>query len=96
MLSVVKLLLKGEVGGQALNSHVNYIADHRKSWKNHGIVLLNLCGNLVLMYISFQTNIAINRFIVTALTSEGSVFQLLWVIDAVAQSSIFQSCTLIG
>ena len=42
MLSVVKLLLKGDVRGRALNSHVNYIADHRKSWKNHGIVLLNL------------------------------------------------------
>ena len=28
MLSVVKLLLKGEVGGCALNSHGNYIDDH--------------------------------------------------------------------
>ena len=45
MLSVVKLLLKGEVGGCALNSHGNYIVDHRKSLKNHGIVLLNFCGN---------------------------------------------------
>ena len=33
MLSVVKLLLKGEVGGCAFNSHGNYIVDHRKSWK---------------------------------------------------------------
>ena len=38
MLSVVKMLLKGEVGGRALNSHGNYIVDHGKSWKNHGIV----------------------------------------------------------
>ena len=38
MLSVVKLLLKGEVGVCALNSHGNYIVDHRKSWKNHGIM----------------------------------------------------------
>ena len=38
MLSVVKMLLKGEAGGHALNSHGNYIVDHRKSWKNHGIV----------------------------------------------------------
>ena len=47
MLSVVKLLLKGEVGGCALNSHGNYIVDCtcRKSWKNHGIVFLNFCGN---------------------------------------------------
>ena len=27
-LSVVKMLLKGEVGGPALNSHGNYIVDH--------------------------------------------------------------------
>ena len=36
MLSVVKMLLKEEVGGSVLNSHGNYIADHGKSWKNHG------------------------------------------------------------
>ena len=45
MLSVVKLLLKGEVGVCALNSQGNYIVDHRKSWKNHEIVFLNFCGN---------------------------------------------------
>ena len=45
MLSVVKMLLKGEVGDCALNSHGNYIVDHGKSWKNHGIVFLNFCGN---------------------------------------------------
>ena len=28
-----------------LNSHGNYIVDHGKSWKNHGIVFLNICGN---------------------------------------------------
>ena len=38
MLSVVKMLLKGEVGGHAFNSHGKYIVDHEKSWKNHGIV----------------------------------------------------------
>ena len=48
MLSVVKMLLKRDVGGRALNSHRNYIADHGKSWKNHGIVLLNFCGNPVI------------------------------------------------
>ena len=31
MLSVVKMLLKGEVGGHALNSHGNYIVD--LTWK---------------------------------------------------------------
>ena len=31
-LSVVKFLLKGEVGICALNSHGNYIVDHGKSW----------------------------------------------------------------
>ena len=38
MLSVVKMLIKGEVGGLALNNHGNYIVDSGKSWKNHGIV----------------------------------------------------------
>ena len=47
MLSVVKILLKGEVGGCALNSHGKYIVDRGKSWKNHGIVFLNFCGNPV-------------------------------------------------
>ena len=32
MLSVVKMLLKGEVGSSTLNSHGNYIIDHGKSW----------------------------------------------------------------
>ena len=39
------MALKGEVGGHALKSHGNYIIDHGKSWENHGIVLLNFCGN---------------------------------------------------
>ena len=30
ILSVVKMLLKGEGGGHALNSHGNYIVDHGK------------------------------------------------------------------
>ena len=32
MLSMGKMLLKGEVGGRELNSHGNYIVDHGKSW----------------------------------------------------------------
>ena len=34
MLCMVKIPLKGEVGGRALilNSHGNYIVDHGKSW----------------------------------------------------------------
>ena len=44
MLCVVKMPLKGEVGGCTLNSHGNYILDHGKSWKNRGIVFLNFCG----------------------------------------------------
>ena len=31
MLGVVKMTLKGEVGGHALNSHGNYIVDDGKS-----------------------------------------------------------------
>ena len=45
ILSGVKMPLKGEVGGHALNSHENYIIYKGKSWKNHGIVFLNFCGN---------------------------------------------------
>ena len=45
MLSVVKMLLKGEFGGHVLNSHGIYIVDCGKSWKNHGIVFFNFCGN---------------------------------------------------
>ena len=48
MLSVVKLLLKGEAGVCALNSHGNYIVDRGKPWKNHGIVFLHFCGNSAL------------------------------------------------
>ena len=44
-LSVVKMPLKGEVGGNALKRHRNYIVDNGKLWKNHGIVVLNVCGN---------------------------------------------------
>ena len=49
-LSMAKMPLKGEVGGHALKSHGNYIVDHGKSWKNHGIVFLNFCGNLDLFF----------------------------------------------
>ena len=38
---------KREFGGRALNSHGNYIVDHGNSWKNHGVVFLNFCGNPV-------------------------------------------------
>ena len=41
ILSMVKLLLKGEIGVCTLNSHGNYIVDHGKSWKNHGLVFLS-------------------------------------------------------
>ena len=60
-LSVVKMLLKGEVGGRALKSHGNYTADQGKSWKNHGIVFLNFCGNPVVRMLIFakkQTKIS--------------------------------------
>ena len=41
MLTVAKMLLKGKVGGHALNSHGNYNVIR----ENHGIVFLNFCGN---------------------------------------------------
>ena len=46
MLSVVKMPLKGGVGGHALNSPGNFIVDHGKSWKNHGIVVYISVGTL--------------------------------------------------
>ena len=46
MLSLVKMLIKGEIGDRAFNSHGNYIVDHGESWKNHGIVFLNFHGTL--------------------------------------------------
>ena len=54
ILSVVKMVLKGKVGCHVLNSHGNYIFDHGKSWKNHGIVFLNFCGNPVFETVNFH------------------------------------------
>ena len=45
MLRVVKMPLRGEVGGYALNNHGNYFVDYGKSLKHHEIVFLNFCGN---------------------------------------------------
>ena len=53
MLRAVKMLLKGEVGGRALNSHRNCFVDLGISWKSHGIVYFNFCGNPVLNFIIF-------------------------------------------
>ena len=66
MLSVVKMLLKGEVGGHALNGHGNYIVDHGKSWKNHGIVFLNFCGNPVLKQMIYLIRMHVNIFLLLA------------------------------
>ena len=44
MLSMLKMLLKGEVGGHALNSHGNYIVDHGKIME---LCFLHFCGNPV-------------------------------------------------
>ena len=72
ILSAVKVPLKGEVVCHALNSHGNYIVDHRKSW--------NLC-----FWISVGTLQEVNTeianckqyFIWTILSSEKRVFTLL-------------------
>ena len=45
MLCMMQMPLKGEVGGSALNSQGKYILEHGRSWKNHGIVILNFGGN---------------------------------------------------
>ena len=55
MPSMVKMPPKGEVGGHALNSHGNNIADQGKSWKNRGIVFLNILWEpCVTLYISIS------------------------------------------
>ena len=54
MFCIVKMSLKGEVGGCALNSHGNYIVDHGKSWKYHGILFLNFCGNPEIMTAAYD------------------------------------------
>ena len=47
MLCMVKMPLKGEVGGQALNSHGNYIVDHGKSME---LCFLISVGTLFTVY----------------------------------------------
>ena len=39
------LLLLHSAFKRGLSTHGNYIVDHGKSWKNHGIVFLNFCWN---------------------------------------------------
>ena len=59
MLCIVYIMIKREFEGHALNSHGNYIVDHGKSRKNHGIVFLNFFGNPAL-------NLRENGFILEA------------------------------
>ena len=58
MLRVMKMLLKREAGGSAVNSHGNYIASHGKSWKNHwnGVFLIS-AGTLHDMPISTKFHV---------------------------------------
>ena len=46
LLTVVKMPLKGEVGGHALNSNGDNIVDHGKRWKNMESCFLISVGNL--------------------------------------------------
>ena len=59
LLSVVKMPLKGEVGGHALNSNGDNIVDHGKRWKKHGIVFFNFCGKPVFCPQSLQQKVKI-------------------------------------
>ena len=52
MLCMVKMPLKGEGGGTALNSHGNYVVDNGKSWKNHGIVFFLISVGTLLSKLS--------------------------------------------
>ena len=48
--------LNEKVGGHALKIHGNYIIDHGKSWKKHGIVFSYFCGNPDSITSWFQMN----------------------------------------
>ena len=37
-------------GWSPCNSHGNFIDEHGKIWKNHGIVFLNFCGGQYIRY----------------------------------------------
>ena len=60
MLCLVKMLLKGEVGGSALNSHGNDIVDHGKSW-NYDFEFLWEPYNYA--YFSFPSHL-INQYLI--------------------------------
>ena len=55
MLSVVKMLLKRDVGGHVLNSHGNYLVDHGNHGKIMELCFFNFRGNPVyLTYVYLQ------------------------------------------
>ena len=45
MLSLMKMLLKGEIGGHALNSHGNYIVDHGKVMESCFLIFVGTLYN---------------------------------------------------
>ena len=47
-ITVAAFCIYAQFGEDA--SHGNYIVDHGKSWKNHGIVFLNFSRNPGLLY----------------------------------------------
>ena len=59
MLCMVKMLLKGEVGGCALNSHGNYIVDHGKSWN----CVYEFLWEPSLGYIRLNTDLGLRVFV---------------------------------
>ena len=57
MLSLVKMLLKREVGSHALNSHGNYVVDHGKFMKKiMEYCVLNFFGNPDCKLMPFSKN----------------------------------------
>ena len=86
MLSVVKMLLKGEVGGHALNSHGNYIVDHGKSWKNHRIVFLNFCGNPVFASM-LNSSVMLGNYLQQT-DSADDIFRCIFILGALRVKSV--------
>ena len=64
------MLLKGEVGGHALNSHGNYIVDHGKSWNCGFEFLWNPVLNQMVYFIRMHVNIFLPLACVTAFFAE--------------------------
>ena len=71
----------------ALNSHGNYIVDHGKSWKNHGIVFLNFCGNPA-RYLKYQN---LMYWLIFSMFSDKEIIRILCIYLAYLRDHVNES-----